>query len=85
VIALAKHFDQPVAEGQKIADMTVCTLNSICTGDNFLLFWKLIKQKASDLIINEPVFPRQTKHPKRYEDGTSEGDFPESVEDLYPV
>jgi len=71
------------AEGQKIADMTVHTLNSIRTDDNFLLFWKLIKQKASDLKVEEPVLPRGRNHPRRYEDGASEGEFLESVEDLY--
>ena len=71
------------AEGQKIANMTIRTLNSIRTDDNFSLFWKLIKQKASDLNINEPVLPRQRKRPRRYEDGMSNGEFPESVEDLY--
>ena len=50
---------------------------------SFLLFWKLIKQKASDLNINESMLPRQRKQPRRYEDGTSEGEFPESMEDLY--
>jgi len=64
------------AEGQKIADMTVHTVNSIRTDDNFLLFWKLIKQKASDLNINQPVLPRQRKCPRIYEDGASEGKFP---------
>ena len=58
-------------------------LNSICTDESFLLFWKLIKQKASDLNINEPMLPRQRKWPRRYVDGMSEGEFPESVEDLY--
>ena len=29
------------------------------------------------------MFPRQRKQPRRYEDGMSEGEFPESVEDLY--
>ena len=46
------------AEGQKIADMTIRTMNSIRTDESFLLFWKLIKQKASDLNINEPMLPR---------------------------
>ena len=71
------------AEGQKIADMTASTLTSIRTDENFLLFWKLIRQKASNLNINEPVLPRQRKRPRRYEDGPSEGEFPENVEDLY--
>ena len=71
------------AEGQKIADMTVRTLQSICSDENFLLFWKLINQKASDHGIDEPVLPRQRKRPRRYEDGASEGDFSDSVEHLY--
>ena len=71
------------AAGQKIADMTVCTLKSIRSDEKFLLFWKVIKQKASSLNVNEPIFPRQRKRLRRYEDGASEGDFPESVEDLY--
>lgn len=71
------------AEGQKIADMTVHTLKSIRSDEKFLLFWKVIKQKASSLNVNEPTLPRKRKRPRRYEDGASDGDFPESVEDLY--
>ena len=29
------------------------------------------------------MLPRQRKQPGRYKDGASEGEFPESVEDLY--
>ncbi len=71
------------AEGQKIADMTVRTLQSIRSDENFLLFWKSINQKAKDHGIDEPVLPRRRKRPRRYEDGASEGDVPESVESLY--
>ena len=71
------------AEGQKIADMTICRLNSMRTDERFLLFWKLIKQKASEHNINEPMLPRQRKWPRRYEDAMTEGELPESVEDLY--
>ena len=71
------------AEGQKVADMTIRTLQSIRSDENFQLFWSLINQKASSLDIDEPVLPRQRKRPRQYEDGASEGDFPESVESLY--
>ena len=71
------------AEGQKVADMTISTLQSIRSDENFQLFWSLINKKASSLDIDEPVLPRQRKRPRRYEDGSSEGDFPESVESLY--
>ena len=71
------------AEGHKIVDMTVSTLRSIHLAENFLLFWKLIRQKAGNLNISEPVLPRQRKWPRRYEDGVSEAEFPENVKDLY--
>ena len=71
------------AEEQKTADMTVRTLQSIRTDENFLLFWKSTSQKASKLGISESTLPRQRKRPRRYEDGASEGDVPESVENFY--
>ena len=71
------------AEGQKVPDMTISTLQSIGSDENFRLFWSLINQKASSLDIDEPVLPRQRKRPRRYEHGASEGDFSESVECLY--
>lgn len=70
------------AEGQKIADMTVRTVQSISFDENSLLFWKLINQKASDCGIDEPVLPRQRKRLRRYEDGASQGDFSDSVEEV---
>lgn len=71
------------AAGQDIADMTVRTLQSIRSDEIFLLFWKIISHQASDLDIDEPVIPRQRKQPRRYEDGASEGDVVEGVEDFY--
>ena len=78
-----KSSTMSAAEGQRIADMTVCTLQSIRSDENFLLFWKLVSQKANDLDINEPVIPRQRKRPRRYDDGASESDVLESVESFY--
>lgn len=71
------------AEGQKVADMTVITLQSLRSDENFLLFWKRVTDKASDLDINEPVLPRQRKRPRRYEEGASVGDFHETTEGLH--
>ena len=45
-------------EGQEIADITVHTLQSIRSDEKFLLFWKLVSYKASDLDIDEPVILR---------------------------
>lgn len=68
------------AEGQKIANITIRTLKSICSDEKFVLFWTLTKQKASKLDINEPVLPRQRKRPRRYYDGASEGEFFEALD-----
>ena len=40
---------------------------------------------ASDLEVNNPVLPRQRKRPRRYEDDSAEGEFPDKIEDLYRV
>ena len=70
------------AEGQKIAVMTIRTLQSIRSEGNIQLFGKKVTKMASDLEVSDPVLPRQRKRPKRYEDG-GEGYFPENVEDFY--
>lgn len=70
------------AEGQKIAEMTIRTLQSIRSEDSFQLFWKKVTKMASDLDVSDPVLPRQRKRPRRYEDG-EEGYSPENVEDFY--
>ena len=70
------------AEGQKIAVMTIRTLQSIRSEGNIQLFWKKVTKMASDLEVSDPVLPRQRKRPKRYEDG-GEGYSPENVEDFY--
>jgi len=71
------------AEGQKIAEMTVITLQSIRSDEQFLLFWDLTKKKATELDINDPKLPRRRKQPRRYDHGSSVGDFPSSVDDYY--
>lgn len=70
------------AAGQKIAEMTVTTLQSIRSDENFTLFWEKITKMASNLDVSDAVLPRRRKRPRRYDDG-SEGDFPEKVEDFY--
>ena len=85
---LSKTLQSPhlsAAHGQKIVQMTVCTLQSLRSDDNFLLFWTKVKKMAIDVEVNNPVLPRQRKRPRRYEDGSEEGAFPDKVEDLYRV
>ena len=51
--------------------------------ESFQMFWKSIRQKASDLKINEPVFPRSRKRPSRYEYGSCDSEIPDDIEDNY--
>ena len=71
------------AEGQKVAAMTVKTLESLRTEENFKLFWAKAVKMGSDIGVDEPVLPRRRKAPKRYRIGSSEGEFPENAEVMY--
>jgi len=55
--------------GQKVAALTVKTLESIKNTENFNLFWKSLLLKSHTLNISEPELPRHRKTPKRYEVG----------------
>ena len=71
------------AERQKIAAMTVKTLQSLRNDENFRLFWSKTIARAHELDVGDPVLPRRRKVPRRYEIGTGEGSHPETVEDYY--
>ena len=66
-----------------MAKMTVSTLQSICSDEKFMLFWSVVNKKASEHEIEEPKLPRQRKRPRRYDYGSSVGDFPSTVEGYY--
>ena len=68
------------AGGQKVAVLTVKTLESIRSAD---LFWKSLLLKSSSLDISEPELPRRRKTPRRYEVGEGESHFPMTVEEHY--
>ena len=76
--------EMSAAEGQKIAEMTVRTLQSMRCDSNFELFWTKVMRLVQELDVDAPVLPRQRKRPRRYETGT-EGSFPQTVEDLYRI
>ena len=78
-----QHTSMSAAEGQKIAKMTVCTLQSIRSDPNFELFWQKVTKLAAELDVDEPALPRQRKRPRRYEDGTGEAHFSENVKDFF--
>ena len=73
------------AEGQKIANMTVKTLQAIRTDNEFKLFWLSVFQKAKKFEINEPTLPRRRKQSRRYDDSVhvDDGYAPQCAEDLY--
>ena len=71
-----QHASMSAAEGQQVTAMTVATLNSMRSDDQFDHFWDLAILKAGKLGVNEPQLPRQRKLPRRYDDGLASGDFP---------
>ncbi len=71
------------AEGQKIAEMTVVTLESIRCDEHFCLFWDLLKKRAAESDIDDPKLPRRRKQPKRYDENSSTSSFPSTVEEYY--
>ena len=71
------------SEGQEVAKMTSSTLQSIRSDEEFMLFWSVVSKKASELDIDEPRLSRQRKRPRRFDPGSSIGDFPSTVEDYY--
>ena len=71
-----QHVSMSAAEGQQVASMTVATFNSIRSDGQFDLFWDLVILKANKLGVNEPQLPRRRKLPRRFDDGSSGGEFP---------
>lgn len=71
------------AEGQRVAELTITTLEKMRDGEQYHLFWELIRKKASALQVGEPVLPRRRKVPVRLETGAGEAYFPLTVEDYY--
>ena len=76
--------DVSAAEGQKIAGLTVKTLQSLRTDCNFQLFWEKTIRDADRLKVNGPSLPRQRKTPRRIESGSTDGySFPNTPVDHY--
>ena len=63
------------AEGQKVADMVVRTLQTLRNVESFDLFWLKVTKSGESLDVGEPQLPRQRKAPRRYDDGSAHGDF----------
>ena len=71
-------------EGQGIAMLTVRTLESMCTAENFNLFWEKSEKMRfqQELDVDELQLPRRRKAPRHWEDSAT-SEFPLSVEDEY--
>ena len=64
------------SEGQKIASMTVATLETLRDEDGqFDLLWKKVEIHALSLDVESPKLPRKRKVPLRYAEGTLEPDI----------
>ena len=75
---LSKTLQSPklsASEGQRIATMTVKTLQSLRTDSNFDLFRRKAEIARQKLDVNDPELPRKRKLPKRFEDGSAEPEF----------
>ena len=75
--------DISASEGQGVAEMTVTSLKTLRTDDNFALFWSKVTKKATQLNIDEPALPRKRKRTVRYESGNAAPEFHTSIEGYY--
>jgi len=66
------------AEGQHVASMTVRTLQNLRNDEMYEAFFNKVCAKAKQCSVGEPTLPRQRKVPKRFNDGLSEGEFPDT-------
>jgi len=71
------------AAGQRIAAMTVNTLQSIRNDECFDMFWQKIERARQPLNMEAPRLPRKRKAPKRYDDGRAEPEFCEDPKPFY--
>ena len=78
-----QHKAMSAAAGQRVAQMTVQTLQSIRNDELFHLFWEKVSLFAKSLEVDEPQLPHCRKWPSRYEEGTSTGDYPSDLKDLF--
>ena len=68
---------------QHIASLTITTLTTMRTDDAFRAFYQLLKSLSGTYDVEQSCFPWKRKVPRRYNEGISNGDFNETVEDYY--
>ena len=72
-------------QAYEIAMLTVKTLKSIRTEQNFDLFWEKVELERKQLSIGDPCLPRKRKRPRRLEIGSSEGEFSYCTKGFIPA
>lgn len=83
---LSKTLQSPklsAAEGQRIAGMTLKTLELLRDDGYFSLFRKKFECARESLDADEPQLPRKKTTPKRFDDGNAEAEFPTTAKDHY--
>ena len=60
--------------------MTVQTLKSLRSDNNYKLFWKKVSHLAEKLKVSEPALPHRRKVPKRLDDSTAAHKYPATAE-----
>ena len=63
------------AEGQQVGRMVIDTLAAVRTQTSFDLFWEKVAKFVESTDVEEPHIPRQHGTPKRFDPGSSSGDF----------
>ena len=63
------------AEGQQVGRMVIDTLVALRTQTSFDLFWEKVAKLVESTDVEEPHLSRQRKMPKRFDPGSSSGDF----------
>lgn len=70
--------------GQKLASLTLSTLESIRNDESFNSFYDVILIKAKEhQSLSEPKLPRKRRAPTRYELGSGEPQYPSTPRDYY--
>ena len=78
-----QHVNISAAEGQQLAKLTLDVLKSIRQPEHFQSFYQRVLLRQQQLDIGSPCLPHKRRAPRCLEVGSSDGDFPASVEDHY--
>ncbi len=78
-----QHTFMSAVEAQEISSMTVKTLQTMRSDEQFDLFWANVNKKTAALEIPEPTLPRKRKHPARYQIGDACPEYSDSVKNYY--